>query len=220
MDPVTRKKMGDEAVALARSCNYHTTGTVEFLMDANKDFYFLEMNTRLQVEHPVTEAVTGIDLVEWQLRVAAGEPLPRAQNEVHLNGHAVEARLYAEDAEKGFLPATGRLDHIAFPPSCRADSAVRSGDDISPFYDPMIAKLIVWDHDRPRALRRLTQALKEFQIVGVKSNVSFLASLVSHPSFVAAALNTGFIDSFRQLNKDPHHYSWWSYRCSSCKCRS
>ena len=143
-----RNAMGAAAVRAAKAIHYKGAGTIEFIADASGGlhpdrFWFMEMNTRLQVEHPVTEAVTGIDLVEWQLRVAAGEPLPQAQNDLHLNGHAVEARLYAEDAEKGFLPAAGRLAHIAFAEGCRADSAVRSGDDISPFYDPMIAKLIV-----------------------------------------------------------------------------
>ena len=193
-----RNAMGAAAVRAAKAIHYKGAGTIEFIADASGGlhpdrFWFMEMNTRLQVEHPVTEAVTGIDLVEWQLRVAAGEPLPKAQNDLHLNGHAVEARLYAEDAEKGFLPAAGRLAHIAFAEECRADSAVRSGDDISPFYDPMIAKLIVHAQSREQAMDRLTQALHRTQVAGTVTNLGFLTALSQNPAFRSGDVDTGLI---------------------------
>ena len=193
-----RNAMGAAAVRAAKAIHYKGAGTIEFIADASGGlhpdrFWFMEMNTRLQVEHPVTEAVTGIDLVEWQLRVAAGEPLPQAQNDLHLNGHAVEARLYAEDAEKGFLPAAGRLAHIAFAEGCRADSAVRSGDDISPFYDPMIAKLIVHAQSREQAMDRLTQALHRTQVAGTVTNLGFLTALSQNPAFRSGDVDTGLI---------------------------
>lgn len=193
-----RNAMGAAAVRAAKAIHYKGAGTIEFIADASGGlhpdrFWFMEMNTRLQVEHPVTEAVTGIDLVEWQLRVAAGEPLPKAQNDLHLNGHAVEARLYAEDAEKGFLPAAGRLAHIAFAEECRADSAVRSGDDISPFYDPMIAKLIVHAQSREQAMDKLTQALHRTQVAGTVTNLGFLTALSQNPAFRSGDVDTGLI---------------------------
>ena len=193
-----RNAMGAAAVRAAKAIHYKGAGTIEFIADASGGlhpdrFWFMEMNTRLQVEHPVTEAVTGIDLVEWQLRVAAGEPLPKAQNDLYLNGHAVEARLYAEDAEKGFLPAAGRLAHIAFAEGCRADSAVRSGDDISPFYDPMIAKLIVHAQSREQAMDRLTQALHRTQVAGTVTNLGFLTALSQNPAFRSGDVDTGLI---------------------------
>ncbi|MGB0607911.1 MAG: acetyl/propionyl/methylcrotonyl-CoA carboxylase subunit alpha [Paracoccaceae bacterium] len=193
-----RNAMGAAAVRAAKAIHYKGAGTIEFIADASGGlhpdrFWFMEMNTRLQVEHPVTEAVTGIDLVEWQLRVAAGEPLPKAQNDLHLNGHAVEARLYAEDAEKGFLPAAGRLAHIAFAEGCRADSAVRSGDDISPFYDPMIAKLIVHAQSREQAMDKLTQALHRTQVAGTVTNLGFLTALSQNPAFRSGDVDTGLI---------------------------
>ena len=193
-----RNAMGAAAVRAAKAIHYKGAGTIEFIADASGGlhpdrFWFMEMNTRLQVEHPVTEAVTGIDLVEWQLRIAAGEPLPKAQNDLHLNGHAVEARLYAEDAEKGFLPAAGRLAHIAFAEGCRADSAVRSGDDISPFYDPMIAKLIVHAQSREQAMDKLTQALHRTQVAGTVTNLGFLTALSQNPAFRSGDVDTGLI---------------------------
>ncbi|MGB2407888.1 MAG: acetyl/propionyl/methylcrotonyl-CoA carboxylase subunit alpha [Paracoccaceae bacterium] len=193
-----RNAMGAAAVRAAKAIHYKGAGTIEFIADASGGlhpdrFWFMEMNTRLQVEHPVTEAVTGIDLVEWQLRVAAGEPLPKAQNDLHLNGHAVEARLYAEDAEKGFLPAAGRLAHIAFAEECRADSAVRSGDEISPFYDPMIAKLIVHAQSREQAMDKLTQALHRTQVAGTVTNLGFLTALSQNPAFRSGDVDTGLI---------------------------
>ncbi|MGB1425245.1 MAG: acetyl/propionyl/methylcrotonyl-CoA carboxylase subunit alpha [Paracoccaceae bacterium] len=179
-----RNAMGAAAVRAAKAIHYKGAGTIEFIADASGGlhpdrFWFMEMNTRIQVEHPVTEAVTGIDLVEWQLRVAAGEPLPQAQNDLHLNGHAVEARLYAEDAEKGFLPAAGRLAHIAFAEGCRADSAVHS--------------LIVHAQSRERAMDKLTQALQRTQVAGTVTNLGFLTALSQNPAFRSGDVDTGLI---------------------------
>ena len=160
----------------------------------------MEMNTRLQVEHPVTEMITGLDLVEWQLRVACGEPLPRTQDELTISGHALEARVYAEDPAKDFLPSTGRITHLSTPAESRhvrMDSGVRAGDAISPYYDPMIAKLIVWDADRPAALARMRAALEQFQVVGVRTNTEFLARLVACEAFATADLDTGLIERHR-----------------------
>ena len=193
-----RAEMGAAAVRAARAIGYRGAGTIEFIVDASDGlrpdrFYFMEMNTRLQVEHPVTEAITGIDLVEWQLRVAAGEPLPLRQADIPLTGHAVEARLYAEDVPAGFLPATGRLAHLAFPAGVRADTGVRTGDAISPWYDPMIAKVIVHGPTRAVALSRLARALDDTQVAGTVTNLAFLAALARHPGFVAGDVDTGLI---------------------------
>jgi 3-methylcrotonyl-CoA carboxylase alpha subunit len=195
-----RQAMGEAAVAAARAIGYTGAGTVEFILDQGGEFYFMEMNTRLQVEHPVTECITGQDLVEWQLRVAAGETLPLDQESLSVNGHAVEARIYAEDPDRDFLPATGTLRHLRFARESdhvRIDSGVREGDVISMHYDPMIAKLVVWDRDRAGALRRMLQALAETEIVGVTTNIDFLASVIAHPDFQAGAVDTGFIDRHR-----------------------
>ena len=194
-----RAAMGDAAVKAAEAIGYAGAGTIEFIVDGSDGlrtdrFWFMEMNTRLQVEHPVTEAVTGVDLVEWQLRVAAGEALPMAQDAIPLKGHAFEARLYAEDAEKGFLPATGSLTHLAFPHHARADTGVRAQDTISPFYDPMIAKIVTEGATRSEALARLSQALAETEVAGTVTNIGFLARLAAHPDFVAGDVDTGLID--------------------------
>jgi 3-methylcrotonyl-CoA carboxylase alpha subunit len=192
-----RALMGRAAVAAARAVAYVGAGTVEFIVDADESFYFMEMNTRLQVEHPVTEMITGLDLVEWQLRVAAGEPLPLAQEQLTIRGHALEARIYAEDPDKGFLPSTGRLVHLAPPAESlhvRVDTGVEQNDEISPHYDPMIAKLIVWDESRERALARMLQALAQYRVVGVANNVGFLSRLVACPAFTQADLDTGLIE--------------------------
>ncbi|WP_373989691.1 acetyl-CoA carboxylase biotin carboxylase subunit [Duganella sp. BuS-21] len=204
-----RKAMGDAAVAAARAVGYVGAGTVEFIANQDGSFYFMEMNTRLQVEHPVTEMITGTDLVEWQLRVAAGEALPKQQHELAINGHSIEARIYAENPEKGFLPSIGTLRHLgtpsavtfelggaagAMPAGVRIDSGVREGDAISPFYDPMIAKLIVWGADRKQALARMAQALSQYQIVGLASNIAFLKRLVEGQAFSTADLDTGLIE--------------------------
>jgi 3-methylcrotonyl-CoA carboxylase alpha subunit len=197
MTPERRAAMGRAAVEAARVVGYVGAGTVEFIAEPGGNFYFMEMNTRLQVEHPVTEMVTGLDLVEWQLRVAAGEALPLAQEQIPLRGHALEARLYAEDPGRGFLPSTGRLVHFAPPAESlhvRVDAGVEEGDEITPHYDPMIAKLVVWDETRERALARLLQALAQTRIVGVANNVEFLARLAACPAFAAADLDTGLIE--------------------------
>jgi 3-methylcrotonyl-CoA carboxylase alpha subunit len=196
LDSTTRRRMGEAAVAAAKAIGYVGAGTVEFLLDEDGSFFFMEMNTRLQVEHPVTEYITNQDLVEWQLRVASGQPLPTTQDQLSIHGHAIEVRLYAEDPQKGFLPQTGRLDHLVFPPEdafVRVDTGVRSGDAISIHYDPMIAKLIVWADDRPSAVRRLRTALSQTQVVGLGANTEFLLAIASHPAFLAADLDTGFI---------------------------
>ena len=200
MPPERRAAMGKAAVEAAKAVGYVGAGTVEFIAEQDGKFYFMEMNTRLQVEHPVTEMITGLDLVEWQLRVAAGEPLPLAQEQLAIRGHALEARIYAEDPEKGFLPSTGRLIHLAPPAeslNVRIDTGVEEGDEITPHYDPMIAKLIVWDVDRERALARMLQSLAQYRVVGVSSNVDFLSRLVACPAFANADLDTGLIERER-----------------------
>ena len=205
MTAARRAAMAQAATAAARAVAYVGAGTVEFIADqdfaADGSFYFMEMNTRLQVEHPVTEMVTGLDLVEWQLRVAAGEPLPLAQEQIALRGHALEARIYAEDPDKGFLPSTGRLVHLAPPAESlhvRIDTGVEEGDEITPHYDPMIAKLVVWDETRERAAARMLQALAQYRIVGVANNVEFLSRLTACPAFAAADLDTGLIERERR----------------------
>ena len=193
-----RSAMGQAAVAAAKAIDYRGAGTVEFIVDVSKgvaaaDFYFMEMNTRLQVEHPVTEAITGVDLVEWQLRVASGEPLPLTQDQLKIDGHAFEARLYAEDPENDFLPVTGTLKKLEFPATARIESAVEQGDAVSVFYDPMIAKIIVHGRDRKQALARMRQALIETRLSGMATNLGFLRRLMSEPDFAAADIDTGFI---------------------------
>jgi len=199
MTPEMRAEMGAAAVRAAEAIGYKGAGTVEFIVDASEGlradrFYFMEMNTRLQVEHPVTEAITGVDLVEWQLRVAAGEALPKAQDELAITGHAFEARLYAEDVPKGFLPATGVLSHLAFPTGARADTGVRAGDEISPWYDPMISKLIVHGATRAVALKKLEQALAGTQVAGSVTNLAFLRKLAAHEGFATGDVDTGLIE--------------------------
>ena len=198
MPPEVRAAMTEAAVRAARAVDYHNAGTVEFIVDGSgpprpDGFWFMEMNTRLQVEHPVTEAITGLDLVEWQIRVAAGEPLPLAQGEIPLQGHAFEARIYAEDPAKGFLPAPGPLLHVAFPQGVRVDAGVRGGDRISAHYDPMIAKVITHAPARTQALFRLRQALGETHIAGTATNLGFLQALCLDPDFAAGRMDTGLI---------------------------
>ncbi|MGJ8595489.1 acetyl/propionyl/methylcrotonyl-CoA carboxylase subunit alpha [Sulfitobacter sp.] len=198
MPEVVREAMGQAAVRAAEAIGYKGAGTVEFIVDGVgglkvDGFFFMEMNTRLQVEHPVTEAITGVDLVEWQLRVAAGEDLPKEQSELTITGHSFEARLYAEDVPAGFLPATGTLTHLGFDPACRADSGVRSGDTISPFYDPMIAKVIVHGPTRDVALARLRQALARTEVAGTVTNLTFLGALAGHEGFRKGEVDTGLI---------------------------
>ena len=195
VSPELRGKMAEAAVAAARAIRYRGAGTVEFLLDAAGKFYFLEMNTRLQVEHPVTEAITGLDLIAWQLRVAAGESLPR-QHEVRFEGHAIEARLYAEDPYEGFLPRSGTL--LAWRPptgaGVRVDHGLRSGQEVSPFYDPLLAKVIGWGRTREEARRRLLAALEDTIVLGIDSNRTFLASVLAHRVFIAGEATTEFID--------------------------
>jgi 3-methylcrotonyl-CoA carboxylase alpha subunit len=202
LSPEIRKAMGDAAVQAALAIGYRGAGTIEFIVDvsnglADAPFYFMEMNTRLQVEHPVTELISGLDLVEWQLRVAAGEPLPLTQEDLSITGHALEVRIYAENPTKGFLPSTGRLKRLRFPaagPHVRVDTGVEEGDEVTSYYDPMIAKLIVWDEDRNRALRRLRTALHQTEVVGVQTNIAFLSRIAVNAEFAAANLDTGFIE--------------------------
>ncbi|MFY3149497.1 acetyl/propionyl/methylcrotonyl-CoA carboxylase subunit alpha [Achromobacter xylosoxidans] len=199
-----RRAMGQAAVAAARAVGYVGAGTVEFIAEPDGRFYFMEMNTRLQVEHPVTEMITGHDLVEWQLRVAAGQPLPARQEDLRIHGHAIEARIYAENPEKGFLPSIGTLAYLGLPAhvafangDIRVDGGVRTGDTITPFYDPMIAKLIVHGADRDQARARMLQALAQTQAVGVQTNVAFLSRLMRDSAFAAADLDTGLIERQR-----------------------
>uniref|UniRef100_A0A673CQX8 Methylcrotonoyl-CoA carboxylase 1 (alpha) n=1 Tax=Sphaeramia orbicularis TaxID=375764 RepID=A0A673CQX8_9TELE len=201
ISPEVRRKLGEAAVRAAKAVNYVGAGTVEFIMDAQHNFYFMEMNTRLQVEHPVSEMITGTDLVEWQLRVAAGERLPLLQDDIILRGHSFEARIYAEDPNNDFLPGAGPLLHLSTPPAdldTRIETGVREGDEVSAHYDPMIAKLVVWGEDRSAALKRLRYCLRQYNIVGLNTNIDFLLSLSGHPEFEAGNVSTSFI---------PQHYA-------------
>jgi 3-methylcrotonyl-CoA carboxylase alpha subunit len=200
MTPERRRQMGEAAVAAARAVQYSGAGTVEFIVAPDGAFYFMEMNTRLQVEHPVTEMITGLDLVEWQLRVAAGEPLPLTQAVLAIRGHAIEARIYAEDPARDFLPSIGRLEHLVMPATgdpVRVDTGVRAGDEITPYYDPMIAKLIVHGDTRADAIARLRAALAGVEIAGVRTNVAFLGRLMTAPSYAGAQLDTELIERER-----------------------
>ncbi len=217
LGPEQRAAMGAAAVKAARAIDYVNAGTVEFIVAPGADgepgeFFFMEINTRLQVEHPVTEMTTGLDLVDWQLRIAAGAPLPLTQEQVPRRGHAIEVRLYAEDPEANFLPVSGRLESLSLPqPSAhvRVDAGVVEGDTVSIFYDPMIAKLIVWDQDRPGALARMREALGHCAIVGPKSNIGFLERLVRHPSVVDGSIDTSYLDrrleEFMPVDTAPTH---------------
>ena len=208
MDENMRKKMGDAAVAAARAIAYRGAGTIEFIAGEDREFFFMEMNTRLQVEHPITEMITGEDLVEWQLRVAAGEPLPLKQKEIITGGHAIEVRICAENPSNDFLPETGRM-HVFATPEMDSEGDVRldtgvgigpfAGDEISVYYDPMIAKLITWGADRDEAIRRMQVALAETDVIGVKTNLAFLQQLVRHQAFMDGATDTGFIAQHRAM---------------------
>jgi len=214
----TRRAMGEAAVAAARAVGYVGAGTVEFILDASGAFYFMEMNTRLQVEHPVTEMITGLDLVEWQLRVASGERLPLSQSQLRANGHAIEARIYAENPDRGFLPSIGTLVHLRTPPAVaftvgadaggrpaavRIDAGVGEGDAITPHYDPMIAKLIVWGESRAQAVARMREALARFEAAGPSTNVDFLGRLLRCRAFVEADLDTALIERERDALAPP-----------------
>ena len=209
LDEATRKAMGEQAVALAKEVDYCSAGTVEFIVDKDRNFYFLEMNTRLQVEHPVTELVTGLDLVELMLRVAAGEKLPLTQEDVKLTGWALEARFYAEDPERGFLPSTGRLVRYSPPRErdgrVRVDTGVREGAEISMFYDPMIAKLITYGEDRNAAIDTMREALDDYYVRGLNHNLAFLSHLVAHPRFREGQMTTNFIAEEYPDGLTPEH---------------
>ncbi|MGY0597947.1 acetyl/propionyl/methylcrotonyl-CoA carboxylase subunit alpha [Vibrio sp. JZG10] len=201
-----RKQMGKAAVQAAQAIDYVGAGTVEFLLDSRGEFYFMEMNTRLQVEHPVTELITGVDLVEWQFKIAAGECLPISQSEITHNGHSIELRIYAEDADNDFMPSTGRIDYLKEPVSdsnvrlacVRVDSGVTQGNTISEYYDPMISKMIVWGQTRDIALKQLKQALTQYHVRGVTTNIGYLHSIISQPAFAEIELDTGFLVTHQQ----------------------
>ena len=195
LTPELRQQMGEAAVAVCKACNYEGAGTVEFLIDANLDFYFLEMNTRLQVEHPVTEEITGLDLVEWQIRVARGERLPKLQNELQINGHAIEVRVYAEDTLGGFTPDIGTLDRYRIPSGrhIRVDDAFEEGMEIPIYYDPMIAKLVVWGKTREEAIDRCIAAIDNYRISGVKTTLDFGKFVLKHPAFRSGNFDTNFV---------------------------
>ena len=214
LDKATRKKMGEQAVALAAAVDYESAGTVEFIVDQKRNFYFLEMNTRLQVEHPVTEMTTGLDLVELMIRVAAGEKLPVAQKDIGINGWAIESRVYAEDPARNFLPSTGRLSYYQPPAEdehVRVDTGVDEGGEVSMYYDPMIAKLITYGEDRSDAIARMRAALDQFVIRGVTNNIPFLSALMAHPKFVSGEISTNTIaeeypegfDTAKAIPEDP-----------------
>ncbi len=194
--PDMRRRMGEAAVALARAAGYFNAGTLEFLVDAERNFYFLEMNTRLQVEHPVTEMVTGIDLVKEQIRIASGGPLSFSQEDIRLNGHAIECRVYAEDCENDFAPSIGRIEHLepSYGPGIREDSGVFEGDEISIYYDPMISKLIAWAPSRAEAIQRMRRALREYAIVGVQTTVPFGLFVMENERFIRGDFDTGFVE--------------------------
>ncbi len=195
LTPGQRAEMGEVAVRIARAAHYVNAGTLEFMLDTDKQFYFLEMNTRLQVEHPVTELVTGLDLVRQQIRIAAGEPLALTQNQIFQRGHAIEVRIYAEDAEQGFLPSTGTITNFVRPvgPGIRLDSGITSGDEITQYYDPMLAKLIVYGEDRPAAIQRLQNALEQTAISGITTNLALLHAISIHPAFRHGQTYTTFL---------------------------
>jgi acetyl-CoA carboxylase biotin carboxylase subunit len=195
LTPALRHQMGEAAVAVCKACNYEGAGTVEFLIDAGLNFYFLEMNTRLQVEHPVTEEITGLDLVEWQIRVARGERLPKLQDELHINGHAIEVRVYAEDTLGGFTPDIGTLDRYRIPSGryIRVDDAFKEGMEIPIYYDPMIAKLVVWGKTREEAIERCIAAIDNYQISGVKTTLDFGKFVLKHPAFRSGNFDTNFV---------------------------
>jgi len=195
--------MGTAAIAIARASGYYSLGTVEFLVDANRNFYFLEMNTRLQVEHPVTEMVTGIDLVREQIRIAAGEPLACRQEDVRFAGAAIECRIYAEDAERNFLPSPGRITRLRTPsgPGVRDDSGVYEGWQIPLEYDPMISKLVAWDSSRENAIKRMQRALEEYEIAGIRTTIPFFKALLNDVEFQSGSLDTGMIARFMERHR-------------------
>ena len=206
VDEKTRSRITEAAINAAKACKYQNAGTVEFLMDKNKNFYFLEMNTRLQVEHPVTELITGIDLVIQQIRIAYGLKLKINQNDIFIHGHSIECRIYAEDTENDFLPSTGKLTNFNIPagPGVRVDTGFEIGSEISMYYDPMIAKLVCWNNDRISAISRMKRALDEFEITGVTHNINFLKLIMNNKKFIDGKFDINFIDREKLLEKKFH----------------
>jgi acetyl-CoA carboxylase biotin carboxylase subunit len=198
-----RAKLTSAAAAIAASVGYTNAGTIEFLLDESGRFYFLEMNTRLQVEHPVTEAIAGIDLVQWQIRIARGERVPAVSEKLTPRGHAIECRIYAEDPDAGFLPSPGRITSIRVPdgPGIRDDSAVETGAEVPIFYDPLISKLVVWGADRSQAIARMRRALQEYEILGVRTTLDFFRWLLREPTFVNATFHTEWLDGLLQQRR-------------------
>src|SRR5690606_6248612 len=207
LTPEIREQMGQAAINVARSCGYYGAGTVEFIMDQDLNYYFLEMNTRLQVEHPVTEAITGIDLVSLQIRIAAGEPLPYTQGDLTMNGHAIEIRVYAEDPANNFLPDVGTLMTYKRPQGngIRVDDGFEAGHDISYYYDPMIAKLICHAHDREAAMDKMIRAIDEYEITGLETTLGFCRYVMEHEAFRSGAFDTHFIEKYFTPEKLSHH---------------
>lgn len=199
----TRKKMGEVAVKIAKAVSYRGAGTIEFIMDQKENFYFLEMNTRIQVEHPVTEMVTGFDIVKWMIRIATGEKLPFKQRHISMKGHALECRVYAEDPESNFLPSPGKLEYVRAPsgPGVRDDSSIYSGYEVTPFYDPMLSKLIVWADTREEAIKKMRSVLREYVVLGVKTNIGFLRRVMDNEEFIRGKFDTGFIERHPELLK-------------------
>ena len=205
LDDKLRQRMGETAVAIIKATNYHNAGTVEFLLDKDRNFYFLEVNARIQVEHPITEMVMGVDLVKLQIRIASGEALPFQQSDLKQRGHAIECRIYAENPEQGFLPSPGKILLVEEPegPNIRCDSGIYSGIEVTPHYDPILSKLIVWSEDRESARRRMISALSDYVILGIPTTVAFLTDVVSHPEFAAGNTHTHFIEQYLpQWRKD------------------
>jgi acetyl/propionyl-CoA carboxylase alpha subunit len=210
LTPERRARMGELAVALTHRAGYVNAGTLEFLVDAAGEPYFLEMNTRLQVEHPVTEMVTGLDLVQLQIRIAQGEPLPFGQGDLTQRGHAVECRVYAEDPDQGFLPSPGRIVALRTPagPGVRDDSGVYEGAEVPVHYDPLISKLVTWGADREQALRRLERALAEYTVLGIRTTLPFFRRLLRHPDFRAGAFDTGFVERLLAEGEEARERPW------------
>jgi acetyl/propionyl-CoA carboxylase alpha subunit len=198
LDRELRQRMGEAAVSVVKTTGYTNAGTVEFLLDDDGNFYFLEVNTRIQVEHPITEMVTGVDLVQWQIRIAAGEPLTLRQEDIEQRGHAIECRIYAEDASNQFLPSLGRILYQKEPqgPGIRVDSGIYSGWEVTRHYDPILSKLIAWGQNREISRQRMINALREYVILGVTTTIPFLIDVIDHPAFIEARTDTGFIPTY------------------------
>ncbi len=212
-DATLRHRMAESAVLLAQAVNYVSAGTMEFIVDGSGKFYFLEMNTRLQVEHPVTEAVTGLDLAAWQIRIAAGERLPFQQSQIQQRGHALECRIYAEDPANHFLPYIGKISYYRPPtgPGVRVDDGIETGSEVTPYYDPMLAKVITWGYDRPEAIRKMVRALQETAVLGVTTNIPYLLDILQEPNFRAGHTSTSYL-SQHMANWQPaavwHETEW------------